>query len=155
MQLTWRDNYARATRELELEGHDDLEWHADRALDPTIAANVMFIGMEEGWFRTKDGKPETLQRHFNETTDDPFGARNIINGDQNAVPTWSGGKSIGKLIAGYHADFLAALYASVIELPLPEPGPEPEPAPLVVTLRITVPPGVVVNVEQVTDDVIY
>jgi hypothetical protein len=146
-QLTWRDNYCKATQKLELEGDDDLEWHAAKALDPMIAADILYLGMTEGWFRTKDGKPETLARHFNETTDDPVGARNIINGDQNAVPSWSGGKSIGKLIAGYHADFLAALYASVIEVPLPEPGPEAE--PLVVTLRITVPPGVTVKVEQV------
>ena len=34
VQLTHRENYVKATVELELEGNDDLEWHADRALDP-------------------------------------------------------------------------------------------------------------------------
>jgi len=147
VQCTWRENYARADRELGLTGDRSCEWHAENQLDPSIAAETMFRGMAEGWFRTHaDGKPETLARYFNDTTDDPYGAREIINGDKTKVPSWSGGKSIGKLIAGYHADFLAALDAAVLELGIP---PELEPTPLVVTLRITVPPGVVVKVEQV------
>ena len=109
VQLTWRDNYARATNELDLKGDDDLEWHAAKALDLAIASDVMFYGMIEGWFRTKDGKPETLSRYFSETVNDPFNARGIINGDKNTVPKWSGGVSIGKLIEGYHTDFLYAL----------------------------------------------
>jgi len=142
VQLTWRDNYARAANELDLTGNDDLEWHADRALDPRIAADVMFIGMSEGWFRSSGGKPETLARYFNDTTDDPYGAREIINGDKTVVPSWSNGVSIGKLIAGYHEDFLAALVASAVEAPAPEPGSR------VVTITIDAPPGVVVRVEQ-------
>ena len=45
VQLTHRENYVKATAELELVNGDDLEWHADRALDPQIAADVMFYGM--------------------------------------------------------------------------------------------------------------
>lgn len=124
VQLTWRDNYARATEELELTGDDDLEWHAERALDPFIAAETMFIGMMEGWFRTHDdGKPETLTRYFNDTTDDAYEAREIINGDKTTVPSWSNGVSIGKLIAGYHDDFLSALEAAAKVAPEPEPSP--------------------------------
>jgi hypothetical protein len=98
-----------------LTGGDDLEWHADRALDPAIAADVMFLGMDEGWFRTDDaGKPETLDKYFNAERDDPYEAREIINGDKSTVPSLSGGVSIGDLIADYHVNFLAALEASLI-----------------------------------------
>ena len=113
VQLTWADNYKRATKELGLFGHEDLYQHPDKALDLMIAGDVMFYGMIEGWFRTKDGKPETLPRYFNSSTDDPLNARGIINGDKNTVPNWSGGVSIGKLIEGYHVAFLYALQTSV------------------------------------------
>jgi len=141
VQLTHRDNYDRATSELELEGEDDLVWHPDRALDPIIAAEVMFIGMLEGWFRTgNDGKPETLHKYFNDERDDPYGAREIVNGDKTKVPTWSGGVSIGNLIAADHATFLEALLqASLIE---PE-APEDE---VTVTITIDAPSNVVVNI---------
>jgi hypothetical protein len=66
--------------------------------------------MEQGWFRTHDdGKPETLARYFGPDVDDPYGAREIINGDKSKVPSWSGGIPIGKLIEGYHDSFLEAL----------------------------------------------
>jgi hypothetical protein len=140
-QLTWRDNYARATRELDLAGADDLEWHAERALDPTISAHILYIGMTEGWFRGDDKGRQTLDRYFNETTDDAYGAREIINGDKHIVPDWSHGVSIGNVIADYHRDFLAALQASLIEAPEPEPEHE---GPIEIT--VMVPPGVKVNV---------
>ena len=54
VQLTWRENYARATRKMDLTGGtDDLEWHAERALDPTLSAEIMYSGMSEGWFTGK------------------------------------------------------------------------------------------------------
>jgi hypothetical protein len=127
VQLTWRDNYAKADREIGLEGDNSCEWHAENALDPEYAAEIMFTGMRDGWFRTaKDGSKETLQKYFNDTRDDPFTAREIINGDKNTVPSWSNGVSIGNLIRGYHNSFLAALLAAYVEEPYP---PEPEPAP--------------------------
>ena len=43
---------------------------------------------------------------FGDDSDDSYGAREIINGDKHIVPSWSGGVSIGKLIAGYHDHFL-------------------------------------------------
>jgi hypothetical protein len=146
VQLTWRDNYRKATQELDLHGADDLEWNAARALDPMIAADVMYIGMADGWFRGDKHGRQTLDRYFDPDTDDAFGAREIINGDKNTVPSWSGGKSIGKLIAGYHTNFLHALDAASIEA---EPVPEPEGEPQVVTVRITAPRGVTVKVEQI------
>jgi hypothetical protein len=126
VQLTWRDNYRLATQKLGLTGSDDdLEWHADRALDPFIAGHVMFRGMIEGWFRSDSGGRQTLGRYFN-AVDDPYGAREIINGDKKTIPSWSNGVSIGNLIAGYHRNFLAALEASQIEEPAPKPITQPQ-----------------------------
>lgn len=122
VQLTWRENYARADAEIGLAGDDSCEWHADNALDPEIAAEVMFVGMRDGWFRSDEEGPETLQRYFNDTRDDPYGAREIINGDKSKVPSWSGGVSIGNLIKGYHRAFLSALQEAYRDAPVP-PGP--------------------------------
>ena len=119
VQLTWYDNYDRATIELQLTGADDLRLHPERALDPSISAAVMYLGMMQGWFR----KGHTLSRYFDADTNDAFGAREIINGDKNITPKWSSQK-IGNIIAGYHADFLSALENSWHEPVIPEPEPE-------------------------------
>jgi len=151
VQLTWIDNYRNATKKLSLEGEDDLEWHPERALNPIIAAKIMFKGMEEGWFRkSKDGKPQTLARYFNDDTDDAYSAREIINGDKHTVPSWSNGVSIGKLIADYHEKFLDALVLSMVDEPV-QPVPEPAPT-LTVTVTIKAPPGVTVVVNTETGD---
>ena len=147
VQLTWRDNYARADRELGLKGADSLEYHAENALIPKVAAQVMFIGMYQGWFRTHDdGSPEDLLRYFNETYDNPYEAREIINGDKTKVPSWSNGVSIGNLIVGYHYSFLEALTEAQIEAPVEPPlvfPPEvPELVPQVVTISIMTPKGI-------------
>lgn len=120
VQLTWRDNYARADEELGFQNVDSLEWHAERALDHHVAAQVMFEGMTEGWFRSDADGTQDLDRYFNEGTDDSYGAREIINGDKHIVPSWSGGVSIGNLIKGYHIHFLAALEAAC--QPVPQAG---------------------------------
>jgi putative chitinase len=120
VQLTWRDNYQKATDKLKLEDTDDLVWYADQALDPYIAAEVMFRGMVEGWFRSGN----TLGKFFNASTEDAYGAREIINGDKHIVPSWSNGVSIGNLIKGYYQKFLTALKASYVQEPVPEPVPE-------------------------------
>lgn len=57
VQLTWLDNYAKATRrltELGLIGPDvDLVKTPDLALDPKIAVHILIVGMSEGWFTGK------------------------------------------------------------------------------------------------------
>jgi hypothetical protein len=128
VQLTWADNYKRATTELGLKGDSDLYWHPEMALDPQIAADTMFLGMRDGWFRkSSDGKPQTLDRWFSTTVNDAYQAREIINGDKSKVPSWSNGVSIGNLIKGYHNKFLEALEASWSDsesAPVPEPEPQ-------------------------------
>lgn len=116
VQLTWRDNYARADEELVYDGEDSLEWHAENALKLDVASEVMFQGMVEGWFRSDSKGRQTLERYFNDTVDDSWTAREIINGDKKTVPSWSGGVNIGNLIKQYHISFLAALEAAWLEV---------------------------------------
>lgn len=94
VQLTWCDNYERADDELGLGGA--LLADFDKALDPSIAVQILVRGMEEGWFtgrKLRDYFPAergTIQQF----TD----ARRIINGTDKA-----------SLIAGYAQMFQAAL----------------------------------------------
>lgn len=125
VQLTWRDNYARADSKIGLSEDAGMEWHAERALDPDLASQVMFRGMTEGWFTGKK-----LYDYFTASLDDPVNARAIINADVSKN---------GKLVAGYHEAFLDALVAAAAVAPQPEPEPEPEPVQeVVVTIRIGV-----------------
>ncbi|WP_019906110.1 hypothetical protein [Methylobacterium sp. 77] len=63
---------------------------------PDIAAAIMFIGMQEGWFTGCK-----LSDHFGPTKSVPVAARAIINGMDKA-----------STIAGYFRDFQAALRAT-------------------------------------------
>lgn len=96
IQLTWRENYARADKELDLTAERSCEWYADNALILDVACRVLFRGMLEGWFTGKK-----LSDYFNENEDDPVNARQIVNGND-----------CDDLIAGYHYDFLDALKAA-------------------------------------------
>lgn len=75
VQLTWKTNYQKMSALVGV----DLVNTPDKALDPTIAAEIMFVGMERGDF-TGVG----LDRYFNATTEDWVGAREIINGRDHA-----------------------------------------------------------------------
>jgi putative chitinase len=116
VQLTWRDNYVRADEELGYgtteKDWDSLEWNPGNALKLDVAAEIMFQGMDEGWFRSDSKGVHNLDRYFSDAADDPYQAREIINGDKHIVPSWSGGIKIGNLIKGYHTHFLAALEAA-------------------------------------------
>ena len=89
VQLTGRSNYAKmaALTGVDLVGSPEL------ALDPKLAALVMFEGMKSGMF-TGVG----LGTYFNQVKDDPVNARRIINGTDHAND-----------IAMIHSEFLAAL----------------------------------------------
>jgi putative chitinase len=127
VQLTWKANYEEATSRLGLTGDDDLVWHPVKALDPKISAEVMFQGMTQGWFTGKK-----LKNYFSSHINDPIAARAIINADVSKN---------GKRIAGYHADFLAALQAAASAA---EPIPPTEVN--TVHLNIQASPGVSVSV---------
>ena len=89
VQLTWAVNYSKmaALTGVDLVGNPDL------ALDPKIAALIMFEGMKGGLFTGV-----SLARYFDATHDDPINARRIINGTDRAHE-----------IAAIHAGFLGAL----------------------------------------------
>lgn len=89
VQLTWIENYAKMAA---LTGAD-LVGHPELALEPKIAALIMFEGMKDGLF-TGLG----LLYFFNGKADDPEGARRIINGTDHADD-----------IANIHREFLEHL----------------------------------------------
>lgn len=96
VQLTWKANYRKASEELAV----DFVTDPDRAMEPALAARIMFRGMAEGWFTGK-----RLDQYFRAGLDDPVGARRIINGTDRAAE-----------IAGLHRKFLAALRAAGAEM---------------------------------------
>lgn len=125
VQLTWLENYQRAAKELAV----DLVRYPDDALEPDIAAVILFKGMAEGWFTGKK-----LSDYINLDKTDYFNARRIVNGTDRA-----------QKIAGYAKAFETALregaYASQAAKPKPVPAPPP-PAPIDAnkTAGVPVPP---------------
>jgi len=89
VQLTWKANYKTMSAPTGV----DLVNEPEKALVPSVAADVMFYGMENASF-TGVG----LKHYFNATTNDPVNARKIINGMDHAYD-----------IANIHAQFLDAL----------------------------------------------
>jgi len=133
VQLTWYENYLYADEMLGFEGEDSLVWFPDNALKPDVAARIMDRGMREGWFRSG----HDLYKYFNEEVNDPFNAREIINGDKDIYPEWSGGDNIGTIIAKYHETFRKALTVSLVQSPAKA-----------LLVRVIVPKGVQVVVEE-------
>lgn len=74
VQLTWRSNYAKAGKAMGVDLSTDLA-AADRALEPALAARLMFWGMQSGAFTGRK-----LADYFNADTEDWKNARRIING---------------------------------------------------------------------------
>ena len=125
VQLTWLANYQKAQdrlMKLGLIGPEiDIVKNPELARRLDIAVKILVMGMMEGWFTYK-----RLPEYFNQITDDPVGARRIINGTDRA-----------NLIAVYHGKFLAALKAAE----KPATASNPVPAPLPPKPAQTVPPS--------------
>lgn len=96
VQLTWFENYETMGRLLSV----DLLNNPDLALQPVIAAKIMFEGMTKGNSHFGDFTSKSLENYFNETKEDWVNARRIINGTDKA-----------ELIAGYGKKFYQALKA--------------------------------------------
>ena len=75
VQLTGRSNYTKGGR---LVGAD-LVSDPELAIDPAIASQILFTGMETGLFTGKK-----FSDYFNKTTEDWINARRIINGVDKA-----------------------------------------------------------------------
>lgn len=82
VQLTWKDNYAKADQELSLNGQ--LTGNLELALDPDIAARIMVRGMQDGWFAGDNNGRHKLSRHLPSngaaSVAQMTSARRIING---------------------------------------------------------------------------
>lgn len=105
VQLTWDYNYKKMTKLLQAANFapaalrgvaPDLFASPDRALEPDIAAFVMFEGMIGGVFTGKK-----LSDYFNDQKTDWINARRIINGTDKAADI----AAIGKM---FFADLTAA-----------------------------------------------
>lgn len=97
VQLTWYENYERMGELLNL----PLLEQPELALQPKIAADIMFEGMTKGSSGRGDFTGVSLENYFNATKDDPINARRIINGLDKA-----------ELIASYYQRFLGVLHAN-------------------------------------------
>ncbi|MFT4254000.1 MAG: hypothetical protein QM608_16130 [Caulobacter sp.] len=96
VQLTWKNNYVRAARELD----QPIDQQPALAKRPDLAAAIMALGMEEGWFTAK-GLGRYIDKAAASATQKAYGlARYVINGNDKAAQ-----------IAGYAATFEKALKA--------------------------------------------
>lgn len=80
VQLTWFENYELMGRLLGI----DLLKKPDLALVPEIAVKILFEGMLRGSSSVGDFTGKCLEQYFNSETNDPLGARKIINGTDKA-----------------------------------------------------------------------
>ena len=94
VQLTWFENYERMGDLMSL----PLLEQPELAMDPEISAQILVEGMILGKSNRGDFTGRSLEDYFNTHRDDPFGARRIVNGLDNA-----------RTIAGFHYNFLEAI----------------------------------------------
>lgn len=99
VQLTWATNYKTMGRVLSLPLYEK----PDLALNITVAAEILVVGMMQGLFTGK-----RLVDYFDGVEDDAVRARRIVNASDKAA-----------LIASYHKDFLAALKDAETSTPQP------------------------------------
>lgn len=101
-QMTWHNNYLNASQITGV----DLVNNPDLAMQPDIAALIMFAGMTDAKIIFEDKHDDknfsftgrTLEDYFNDDTEDWYNARRIINGTDHA-----------QMIAETAQDFFAAL----------------------------------------------
>lgn len=98
VQLTWYENYLEMGEIIGI----PLAEKPDLALDPKVSKRILVEGMTLGKSNRGDFTGKALSHYFNDTTDDPEGARRIVNGTDKA-----------KLIAGYYYEFLDAVREAV------------------------------------------
>jgi putative chitinase len=94
VQLTWYENYEMMGRLLNM----PLLNQPELALKPEISARIMIEGMTRGISNRGDFTGVSLEDFFNNRRDDPYNARKIINGLDQA-----------NIIAGYYFKFLEAI----------------------------------------------
>jgi hypothetical protein len=95
VQLTWEENYVKGEERLAREYGVECPMHRYpfRMLEHEPAALVLYDGSIEGWFTGS-----RLGEYFNDTLEDPYNARQVINGLDKA-----------EVIAEYYRSFKRAL----------------------------------------------
>lgn len=119
VQLTWLSNYEKMANALGL----PLVTNPDLALELAHAIAILFEGMLKAETTVGDFTGKSLEMYFNDRTEDPVGARRIINGTDRAEE-----------IAGYYRLFLKALRLAVSG-----------------TVTVSLPPAIVVPKIKVPD----
>lgn len=94
VQLTWEANYVKAGKRLGI----DLTSNPDKAMDPEISAEILVVGMQEGWFTGKK-----LSDYITLQKSDFLNARRIVNGMDKA-------KEIEALAKKYDKELLSDGY---------------------------------------------
>jgi hypothetical protein len=112
VQLTWLENYQKAGEKLSI----NLVKFPERALELGIATQILFSGMEQGWFAGDSVGRHTLDRYFTAMKTDYAGARRIINGADKA-------NQIGGYALSFEKALTAAGYSSQKPRPLPSAAP--------------------------------
>lgn len=109
VQLTWKVNYRKAGKVVGV----DLVADPKAALEPNIAARILYQGCLEGWFTGRK-----LSDYINDRETDYVDARRVVNGTDRASQ-----------IARYASKFEAAIEASDVLTVKPPAPPKPDPVP--------------------------
>ena len=107
VQITWRRNYRQMGRRLGL----DLERNPEAAMQPQVAARILFTGMLEGLFTGR-----TLRDYIHDARCDYVAARRVVNGLDKA-----------RLIAGAAEEFERALRLAARAGSVPDEQSQQEP----------------------------
>lgn len=103
IQITWYDNYKKFGELLQIA----LAENPDLALEMGVSLDILYLGMRDGMFRSKNKQPIKLGDFDLTSYKDVWLAREVVNGDKNK--TYGGKTNIGDIIATDHFKFLAAL----------------------------------------------
>lgn len=112
VQLTWKENYQRASKVFGV----DFVKHPDLVKDPVYALPILFVGMNDGWFGPKgldeyiDGKDESDSEDLREFK----AARRTVNIQDKA-------EAIGKIALIFERALKAADYKRLATKPVKAP----------------------------------
>ena len=124
IQLTWRDNYAKAGNYLNVDFLDN----PNKLLKPSYSATIAVIGMRDGWFTGKK-----LSTYITLHASDFFNARSIVNGDKTKTIKGTNEK-IGARIADWSRQYDALLrldgWDRVVTTPVDTTKPQKDNAPV-------------------------
>lgn len=96
VQLTWQTNYQKFRDRVLAQFGADIIANPDDAMNPDVAAFIMFEGMIRGEFTGKK-----LADYFNDTKTDWVNARRVINGTDRAA-------EIAAIAKQFYSDIVAA-----------------------------------------------